>query len=225
MFVAGDAPALSDRFFALLARMGQRRHTDPSFFLVVWCLESGLNPAIVNSIGARGLNQMMPATLRGLGAPANFEQLSGEEQLPWIERLVASGEQMNGGPFKTAARYYHSNFFPATMARGDSPQTVVVARDSIDPREQAAYAANKGLDANADGRITLADLATLLARVRATKCADAFAQLDRAVASLPSPGATWRGESVASRRGGGAGPLIVAGLAIGTVTLAARRRR
>jgi hypothetical protein len=225
MFVAGGALGLSDRFFALVAAMGQRRRTDPEFYLVVWCLESGLNPAIVNSIGARGLNQMLPSTLVGLGAPVDFEQLAAEDQLPWIERLIASGEQLNGGPFRSAARYYHSNFFPATMARGDAPSTVVVTRDSLEPRERAAYEGNKGLDANGDGRITLGDLATMLDRVRATRCQDAFARLDRAVAALPSPGPTWGDAPPVARRAGSAPLVFGVGLALGTVGLVRWRGR
>ncbi len=225
MFVGGGAPGLSDRFFALVATMGQRRRTDPEFYLVVWCLESGLNPGIVNSIGARGLNQMLPSTLAGLGGPADFEQLAAEDQLPWIERLITSGEQLNGGPFRSAARYYHSNFFPATMARGDTPSTVVVTRDSLDPRERAAYEGNKGLDTNGDGRITLGDLATMLEHVRATRCTDAFARLERAVAALPAPGLTWDDAPAAARRGGAAPLVFGVGLALGTVGLVRWRGR
>jgi hypothetical protein len=88
--VTVPAPPLTDRFFADVARMGQRRRTNPEHYLVVWCSESDLNAAITNSIGARGLNQMTPGTLRDLGAPADFEQLSPEGQLPWIERLIAA---------------------------------------------------------------------------------------------------------------------------------------
>src|SRR5262249_54891799 len=75
--------SLSDRFFADVARMGQRRRTNPEHYLVVWCSESDLDPTAKNRIGARGLNQMTPGTLQGLGAPEDFEKLSAEEQLPW----------------------------------------------------------------------------------------------------------------------------------------------
>ena len=113
------ASGLSDTFFALLADLGARHATDPDVFLDVWNAESELQPSAINAqSGARGLNQMMPRTLRGLRAPIAFEKLSGEAQLPWIERLIIDGERRNGGPFTTAARYYHSNFFPRTMSRG-----------------------------------------------------------------------------------------------------------
>ena len=60
----------------------------------------------------------------------------------------------------------------------------------LDPVERAAYSANRGLDANRDGKITLADLHVVLERV-APRFADAFQRLARAVVRLPSPGPTW----------------------------------
>lgn len=161
--MTSPAMPLSDVFFARLAELGARRGSDPIVFLDVWNAESGLNPRAENPAShARGLNQMMPRTLEGLGAPANFNELAGEDQLPWIERLIAGGERLNGGPFRSAERYYHSNFFPRTMPRGSSPATVVVASDASDPEERAAYAANAGMDPGGKGRITYADLAAFL---------------------------------------------------------------
>ncbi len=159
--------ALSDAFFERLADLGERHATDPVVFLDVWNAESGLNPGAENPNGhARGLNQMMPRTLAGLGAPANFNALSGEDQLPWIERLITAGEGLNGGPFRSAERYYHSNFFPRTMPRGQTPATIVVASDATDAEERAAYAANAGMDPAKNGRITYADLAAFLNRAK-----------------------------------------------------------
>jgi hypothetical protein len=155
---------LPDVFFARLAELGSRHATHPEIFLDVWNAESGLNPRAENpATHARGLNQMMPQTLSGLGAPADFNALAGEDQLPWIECLIIGGERLNAGPFRSAARYYHSNFFPRTMARGSSPGAVVAARDAADPQERAAYAANAAaLDPAGKGRITYADLAAFL---------------------------------------------------------------
>ena len=159
--------SLSDLFFAKLAELGERHATDPVVFLDVWNSESGLDPRAENRASqARGLNQMMPKTLEGLGAPANFNEVAGEDQLPWIERLIASGEGLNGGPFRSAERYYHSNFFPRTMPRGQTPTTIVVASDATDPEERAAYAANAGMDPAKNGRITYADLAAFLNRAK-----------------------------------------------------------
>ncbi|HEY1693082.1 MAG TPA: transglycosylase SLT domain-containing protein [Polyangiaceae bacterium] len=159
--------ALSDAFFEKLAELGERRATDPVVFLDVWNSESGLDPSAENRAShAQGLNQMMPKTLQGLGAPADFKSLASEDQLPWIERLVAGGEKLNGGPFKTATRYYHSNFFPRTMYRGQTPATVVLGRDATDPEERAGYAANAALDLGGKGQITYADLIAFLNRAK-----------------------------------------------------------
>ena len=216
---------LSDRFFADVARLGQRHTTDPAAFLNVWCVESGLKPSAVNpNGGARGLNQMMPSTLKGLGAPEAFETLSGEEQLPWIERLITNYESMNHGPLQTAARYYHANFFPRTLPRGTASDAIVVARDAADPEERAAYAQNRALDADHDGFVTVADLETVLERVRGS-FGDAFTRLERAVGALPPPGITWAVPRGVARGRTGTGAALGAAAAVGLVGLARRRRR
>ena len=111
------------------------------------------------------------------------------------------------------------------MARGSSAGTVVVAADADDPRERAAYAANKGLDADGEGRITVADLAAVLEHVRATRCPAAFDRLDRAVGALPAPGVTWEDAPLVSRRSGVGAVVAGAALALGVVGLALRRTR
>ncbi|MGH7284871.1 MAG: transglycosylase SLT domain-containing protein [Polyangiaceae bacterium] len=218
---------LSDRFYADLAALGVRHGSDPSIFLNVWAIESGLNPAAMNSIGARGLNQMLPSTLASLGAPPEFEKLAGEAQLPWIEKLIANGERRNGGPFTTAARYYHSNFFPVTMARGNAPDTIVAARDASDPRERDAYTFNAGLDADRDGKITLADLGAVLDRVRASdKFAEAFGRLGVAVANLAlSSSDIPVAFAETPRNAARAEAVIGAGLLTGALALSLVRRR
>lgn len=215
---------LSDRFLSDLAALGARRGSDPAIFLNVWCVESNLNPHAINSIGARGLNQMLPSTLASLGAPADFEKLSAEAQLPWIEKMIVAGEHRNGGPFETAARYYHFNFFPVTMTRGNAPDTIVAARDATDTRERDAYTFNAGLDADGDGKITLADLGVVLDRARA-KHVDAFARLADAVSALgsaPVVAAHWEPAAPTLARFETA---VGAGLVTGALALSLLRRR
>jgi len=209
--------SLSDLFFAKLADLGERHATDPVVFLDVWNSESGLNPNAENpSSHARGLNQMMPKTLEGLGAPANFNELAGEDQLPWIERLIASGEGLNGGPFRSAERYYHSNFFPRTMYRGQSPTTVVVASDATDPVERAAYAANAGLDPAKTGRITYADLAAFLNRAKNGNRLTYEAARARLAAAMRGP---------TPARAAAAGPLpVLVALGVFVTAVASRAR-
>ena len=202
----GREDVLSDAFFEKLIAMGERHNTDPLVWLDVWNAESGLNPAAENvATHAQGLNQMMPLTLKGLNFPAGraFKDLAGEEQLPWIERLITMGEKLNGGPFLSAARYYHFNFFPRTMGRGSSPETVVVSYDSADGLEVAAYLANKGLDHGAKGKVTVADLTATLEgakQARREKYTMAVMRLRRPPRAAP-------------KRGSGSAPVLI-GLAL-----------
>jgi hypothetical protein len=217
---------LSDAFFVKLAELGKRHDTDPVVFLDVWNSESGLNPAAENAAThAQGLNQMMPGTLKGLGFPADraFKDLAGEEQLPWIERLITMGQTINSGPFRTAARYYHSNFFPKTMGRGSSPDVVVVASDATDPIERAGYTLNKAMDPSGKGKITYADLTAFLNRAKNANRATyevAFARLrDRAPASTAGRAPSSRADSAF-----GAAPVLV-GLGVLAAAFVAWRAR
>ena len=230
---AGVAGAkLSDRFFLDLVALAHRHKTEPEVFLAAWCFESGLDPTIVNAIGARGLNQMMPKTLKGLGAPADYEKLSGEEQLPWIERLITGGEAVNPGPFKTAARYFHSNLFPKTMERGTGPDIVVYSADAPTEEERVAYQANKCLDVNGDGRVTAGDLEMVMSRTRQDPYfAPAFERLARAKNApsspssprTPPPSPMPLAPTRVAIRDHGAGGLFLGGLLVGAVGLVAVR--
>jgi hypothetical protein len=178
-------------FFDAVAMLGSRHKTDPKIFLLVWCAESGLNPAAVNPNGnARGLNQMMPQTLAYFGAPAAFDNISGVDQLPWIEKFITWTETLNHGPFRSPVRCYVANFIPAALARPDAMDTVIADRDSVDTTEAAAYAKNAGLDLDHDGKITQRDIARHLVNVRHGYEAQ-FAKLAAAVARLDPSLITW----------------------------------
>jgi hypothetical protein len=172
---------LTDQFFADLAAMGERLDTDPAIWLAVWTIESGLDPQAFNHAPptAQGLNQFIPGTLKGIGAPANFVELSGEEQLPWIEKFMALGIIQNGGPYRTPGRYYWSNFYGDTMKRGNSPDAVVVSSTAESSDEQRAYNANKVLDFDGNGVITQGDLDTLIEKraIPSPKYQEALARL------------------------------------------------
>lgn len=148
---------LSDAFFVKLVDLGRRHNQDPEILTRVWNIESaGVNPRARNpNGGAVGLNQMMPATLAGMGVDyASFANASAEEQLDTIERFLAYNWKLNGGPFLTAGRYYQANFLPATLLTAKEPEDTIVAKGDA----RGFYAANAGLDYNKDGRITIADL-------------------------------------------------------------------
>jgi hypothetical protein len=168
---------LGESFYSKLNSISQDLGMNPRDLLLVMFFESaGLNPAAVNPHGnAQGLIQFMPSTLKGMGADAdevkNFGQKPAEEQLDWVKKYIEGKSQiMHGEPFKSAAQYYHANFFPATLYRwhGSDPYAnrgvVIVSKFSKDPRQRAAYAENKILDTNDDGYITVADIIRTLSK-------------------------------------------------------------
>jgi hypothetical protein len=211
--------SLSDKFFVKLAELAKRHNTEPAVFLDVWNAESALDPTAENpSTHAQGLNQMLPGLLKGGGPPVEyperlgpFKDLPGEDQLPWIEKLITLGERVNGGPFRTAARYYHSNFFPQTMPRGSSPETVVVANDATDPLERVGYLLKKAaLDPTGKGKITYADVTAYVNRAKNSN----RATYDAALARLGKGpvGSTARGGGSSSHSWGAAPVLIGVGV-------------
>lgn len=120
--------------------------------------ESGLNPAAKNSIGAVGLNQMLPATLNGLGYTTEQYRTGGVEyQLLVMKEFFRPIK----GRIKRAGDLYLFNFFPAAVINnyamdypigklGDTTTLYGMSRDKI-------YQQNKGLDYNGNGVITRSD--------------------------------------------------------------------
>src|ERR1700722_11650079 len=145
--------------------------------------ESGMNPAAHNPGGASGLIQFMPNTLIDVGftgTPAQFRQLSGEQQLPWIKKLIQGHMQYQGGkPFTSGGQYYVANLWPVALKlpgviRGN-PNTVILEKNPVSENgyskkyldigskirvedERAAYNTNPLFDKERKGFITLGDL-------------------------------------------------------------------
>lgn len=106
----------------------------PEDILAIMVSESGINPQAHNPHGgATGLVQFMPSVLKGLGFKGDskdFGMLSGEDQLPYVKKLIENNMQLNNGPFTSAAQYYTAVFWPAGLKlpgvrRGD-PSTIIV---------------------------------------------------------------------------------------------------
>jgi hypothetical protein len=186
-------PNLGAKFYQKLVKVCSELNMAPDQILNVMVLESGLNPSAHNKNGnASGLVQFMPDTLHGLGfkgSDASFRELSAEKQLDYVKKLVQTGMQFNGGPFKSAAQYYVYNFWPVGLKLKDvksgnpdapivekNPEYVVKNGTKYSKKylevgykisismEHGAYVANPGLDINKDGRITYGDLQAVLNR-------------------------------------------------------------
>lgn len=162
-------------FFQKLNEVSNDLGMNPRDILLVAYMESGVNPASKNPAGgAGGLIQFMPDTLRSMNVSEHdidtFRQKSGIEQLDYVKRFIQGMENAHndGKPFGSATKYYCCNFYPATMYRwkGENVQqnlnVIVVNSNANNKNERNAYAANKILDVNGDGIISVGDIAAML---------------------------------------------------------------
>ena len=144
-------------------------------FLKVWNVESGINPAKPNALGAPylGLNQMGPSERRAAGfdgSPEDWLALEAHEQLPYVRRFY---EAKDVSALRDAASVYLVNFLPAYASHAGDPSFVLARRKDDAPAvdapesEWAAYrAANRGdwyawnrsFDAGRKGWISVGDL-------------------------------------------------------------------
>lgn len=165
-------------FRAAFVRMARELGIDPNHIAPVIALESGFNPQARNPHGgATGLIQFMPVTARQLGTSTDelyrmtaLEQLEFVEKFyePWYRRLYTPGD------------VYMATFLPKYV--GFPSETVLSVKG------EKIYDANKGLDANGDGALTVGDVhARVNAEVRRAKAKPPI-MVDP---SLPESGGGW----------------------------------
>ncbi len=108
---------LGPNFWQQFNAMAQRLGIQPEVFLPIMYIESGFNPQVKST--AAGLIQFLPSSLKGVGfkdGVEGFSKLSGEEQLPYIEKFIKGMMSFNGGkPYTDSASYYVSNFWPDAL--------------------------------------------------------------------------------------------------------------
>jgi hypothetical protein len=172
---------LGDSFYSKLLQVASVVSMQPEDLLLVMSLESGVNPSAHNKDGgASGLIQFMPRTLENLGYighPSQFRNLSGTQQLQYVEKYILNMMKYNGGPFKSATQYYVANFLPVALklrgVQSEDPKTIIIEENpktqkykdvSID-FEKKIYNSNRGLDSDGDGKITYGDLQKVLSKI------------------------------------------------------------
>jgi hypothetical protein len=153
-FYAANKAAIDD--FA--AYMG----IPPLWAVAVFQLESSLNPKAKNSIGAVGLNQMMPSTLADYNlTPTQYQNFSVAQQLGVMKKFF----KPIAGKVKRAGDLYLYNLYPAAVIQnwpfnypigknGELAKRYGVSLDKI-------YDQNAGLDFNKDGELTRQDVTDL----------------------------------------------------------------
>ncbi len=110
---------LGKNFFTKLKEVSNSLSIKPEDLLAIMTLESRLDPALVNRIGATGLVQFKERTLKGVGwkgSIQDFSRASGETQLDYVKKLIQQNMTLNGNkPFDSVAKFYISNLFPAAL--------------------------------------------------------------------------------------------------------------
>jgi hypothetical protein len=178
---------LDDAFWPALWALAVEAGTRPEVLLAVWYTESGLQPSARNPQSCIGLNQSCPTSMGGPGFPQGdpeaYAAAPASAQLAWIRPQVLSAVRLNGGPLRSAARYYQANFLPATLASAKAPRDPIAGKAGP---YAAAYAANAALDATGDGVVTLDDLGLYLQRRVASGAGALESAIARAYAARPS---------------------------------------
>jgi hypothetical protein len=191
---SGTSNKLSSNFYIKLNEMCDRLGINPKDMLAVMYLESALDPSIIGhdkngkEYSARGLTQLLPSSLKNVGwtgTSNEFGKLSGEEQLPYIERYFQNIKHT--GKFNSATQLYIGNFWPVALSdpavmRGD-PNAVIVDSAKY-PRE---YKDNEGLDLDNDGKITYSDIAKIVGgKKKALNNNGVYAKFDQSINGIPT---------------------------------------
>jgi len=202
---------------ALLIEIARRHGWDPVAIYQVIEHESGWEPSNRNpTSGASGLIQWIPSNIPDAYTPEQFRGLSRVEQLRYVEewffRWLRKGEARRGA-------YYAVVYLPGRYRSG---------KDPISWLGDGYYKSNPSLDVDGDGKITLADLESVMDRYTPP---DWF--LDLAGRKKKSPPIPYRVSSIRSsgRSGLGLGRGLMIGIPIATLTwlglglIAVRNRR
>jgi hypothetical protein len=152
--MALDFPAFGAALWAMYDATGVR----PEYILPVLYLESGFNPAAVNSIGCTGINQLCQ------NIPSGYAGWSASQQLSGVVNGMFRSIVSTYGALNSAARVYQANLLPASLPLVKTLDGVIAAKGSSATigglTQGSIYSSNAGLDANKDGLLTLGDLAS-----------------------------------------------------------------
>jgi hypothetical protein len=181
-------PKLNSDFWEEFDSMANRLKVDPKELAAVINSESGFNPAAVNYVvdpktgkhrldnfgnkipQAKGLNQLIKSTAKGLGIPDdiwnNFEKLPAVAQLPWVEKYF-KGAGIAG---LSRGQIYLKNFggFSSQNPNGalyNSKEYMDAHPEMKFPNpsyQGTAYNQNKALDKTRKGYISKEDLTSLV---------------------------------------------------------------
>lgn len=145
-------------FLKKVKEISKRLNCDYKDLLGVMNSESGINAKAQNKNGgASGLIQFMPKTAEMLGTTTDkLREMAPIDQLDYVEECIKRCKKMAGMSANqklSGGELYALIFLPARANR-----------EVLTTSNEAYYKANKGLDANKDGKITKAELDERVAR-------------------------------------------------------------
>lgn len=153
-------------FWPALLKLGAETGTPPEWFLRFFYLESRLDPSAANKYGYVGLNQLGSSYLRRHGIdPADYKTWLASQQMKVIAPFMKAQLRLLSAPPTSPGVLYALNLWPAGVKRGTSADTVLIRSNSTDPYEVKAYNANRPLDYDGSGAITIGDLDAVLNRL------------------------------------------------------------
>lgn len=138
----------------------------PEHVLPTLNIESGLNPALPNLEGYPyyGINQAAGSYLQAHGiTPADYLTWPASQQIRSVVSPMMLASVASFGPLVNGVRVYQSNFWPISLRTAHLPADVIVSSRSSSASERAAYNANRMLDVDRSGAITVSDLARVVA--------------------------------------------------------------
>lgn len=148
----GKGSGYGPEFLARVKQIAQNVGCNYRDLLAVMNSESGLNAQATNPKGgATGLIQFMPSTAKGYGTTtAALRSMTPIQQLDYVERILKKTKKSAGFSDShqlTGGELYALVFLPARAKR-----------EVLTTSNELYYRANKGADANRDGKITKSEL-------------------------------------------------------------------
>ena len=150
-----DAPS-----YSVLWQITQETGVLPEYLLPVLYFESGFDPSIPNRAGEPfyGINQASTDLIANLAGvdPQTYLTWPASQQLSTVVRGYVKGLVNTYGEIRSATRLYQGNFYPESLKTAHALSDVIVSAPSV------AYNANKRLDKDGNGKITVGDLANVM---------------------------------------------------------------
>ncbi|GEM_PF-3294740 len=153
MLLEDKIPKNKEAFKKQVETASKALGVNPDWLMLVMYHESKLDSTIENSIGAVGLIQFMPSTMKGLGVTADYlKRISNTEQMRYVYNYYKSA----AGKLKTPLSLFLYTFYPYAL-REINNDNYVFGSEQSQARAKVVRDNNKGFDLSNKGVITMRD--------------------------------------------------------------------